>query len=95
MNRNILRKSNQQAAFSAAIIWVLFQDVPSQNRFLDLIKGEIIRPSFDFSMKRIFILVLLDFLLSSMVILLFPDRDGRAQCIEIVLALQRENNALP
>ena len=29
---------------------------------------------------------------SLMVILLFPDRDGRAQCIEIVLALQQENN---
>jgi hypothetical protein len=63
MNWNILRKSEQQAAFSAAIIRVLFQYVPGQNRFLDLIKGEIVRPSFDFSMKRIFILVLLDFLL--------------------------------
>jgi len=52
MNRNILGESNQQAAFSAAIIRVLLQYLPGQNRFLDLIKGEIVRLSFDFGMQR-------------------------------------------
>jgi len=63
MYGDIIAKAKQKATLSAAIIRILLKYLPVKNSNLNLMEGKTIRFSFNFRMKRIFILVLTYFFL--------------------------------